>query len=265
MIYIKQSPLMKKIRDLCVKIYNKIENNGDANFYQNGEYTFLNNLFDDLKKNEKRRVIFDIGANIGTYTEMVIKESNKYNTSIDIHLFEPTKSCYEELKERLSDINHHIRLFINNFGASNKNEEALIYYDSDKSGLASLYQRNLDFYNIRLSQSENIRLQRLDEYIEKNRISHVDFIKIDIEGHELRAFEGFGRYMDSSFIDYIQFEYGGANLDSHTSLKDIYSFLEDKGFELAKVMPKGLEKRIYSPSIDKFDYANYVAISKEIL
>ena len=156
-------------------------------------------------------------------------------------------------------------MFLNNFGASDKNCEATIFYDKEQSGLASLYRRNLNAYNLELSKSESIKLKRLDNYIDEKSISHIDFIKIDIEGHELRAFEGFGKYLNGNFVDYIQFEYGGANLDSHTSLMELYNFLENRGFKIAKVMKNGLEIRKYSPFMDNFNYANYVAISDKVL
>ena len=72
------------------------------------------------------------------------------------------------------------------------------------------------------------------------------------------------KYMDSDFIDYIQFEYGGANLDSHTSLMEIYKFLNDRNFEIAKIMRDGLEIRKYQPYMDNFNYSNYVAISRNL-
>ncbi len=71
---------------------------------------------------------------------------------------------------------------------------------------------------------------RADEYIEKNKIKHISFIKIDVEGHELKVLEGLGNYLNADFIDYIQFEYGGANLDSHSSLLEIYEVLEKSNF-----------------------------------
>lgn len=51
-----------------------------------------------------------------------------------------------------------------------------------------------------------------------------------------------GAYLNSNFIDYIQFEYGGADLDSH----------------------KGLKVRDYKPYMGNFQYSNYVAISNRI-
>jgi hypothetical protein len=90
-------------------------------------------------------------------------------------------------------------------------------------------------------------------------------VKIDIEGHELRAFEEFGNYLDKEFINFIQFEYGGANLDSPTSLLELFDFLETRDFALYKIMSNYLEPRSWNPYMNSFVYANYIAISKNIL
>ena len=143
---------------------------------------------------------------------------------------------------------------------SDGEREATIYYDRETSGLASLYKRDIN--KVELSTQETIKLRRLDDYINENEIDRINFIKIDIEGHELDAFRGLGDYLSADFIDAIQFEYGGANLDSHTSLKEIFDTLTNAGFNLYKVMPTHLEYREYRPWMDNFRYANYVALSK---
>lgn len=207
-------------------------------------------------------MVFDMGANIGEYSSMLLDNSQRHDVALELHLFEPTKSCFETISKKFES---NMNLTLNNFGVSDSNMSAKIFYDKEQSGLASLYKRNLDSYNLELNKSEEIVLKRVDEYIESKNIKHISFVKIDIEGHELKAFNGFGKYLNSDFIDYIQFEYGGANLDSHSSLMEIYKFFEDKNFSIAKVMPKGLEVLQYKPFMDNFMYANYVAISNKIL
>ena len=255
-MFLDHSSLKIKLKRVLLRLFNKIENNGDCNFETNGEKVFVEGL---LKALEKDAVILDIGANIGEYSELILKEALKNKVDVQLHLFEPTRSCFSALTEKYSGLDY---VTLNNFGLSDVSEPSKIYYDKEKSGLASLYQRNLKSYSIELSQNEEINVKRLDSYVEEKRISHIDFVKIDIEGHELKAFEGFGAYLDGDFIDYIQFEYGGANLDSGASLMEIYQVLSDRGFVIAKVMPTGLEVRDYSPYMDNFNYANYVAVSR---
>lgn len=259
-MFIKTSFIKRKLKNFSFLIFNILENNGNTNFSKNGEENFIDNLFVTYSKEIRERVVFDIGANIGEYSKMIEHKSSVRLLDVHLHLFEPTKRSFDQIKERFNNK----KVTLNNFGASNRNETTVIFYDKEKSTLASLYRRNLDFYNLELNQSENIELKRLDEYIEEKCIEHIDLVKIDIEGHELKALEGFGKYLNSDFIDFIQFEYGGANLDSHSSLMEIYKFFIDKGFNIAKVMPSGLEIRKYSPLMDNFQYSNYVAVSKNI-
>ena len=106
---------------------------------------------------------------------------------------------------------------MNNFGISDDDRTATIYKNEDKSGLTSLYKRNIDFYKMKMNVQEEIDLKRADTYIRSKNIEHINLLKIDVEGHEIAALYGFGDYLNGDFIDYIQFEYGGANLDSHTN------------------------------------------------
>ncbi len=88
-------------------------------------------------------MIFDIGANIGKYSSMLKEYSLKNNVNVELHLFEPTKSCFDIISKKFKHIDN---LYLNNFGVSNTNTKATIFYDKETSGLASLYQRNLDSY-----------------------------------------------------------------------------------------------------------------------
>ena len=261
-MYTEISILKRKLRGLSLRIFNVIENNGDCRFEKNGENFFIDNLFQSFKNYGEKKIVFDIGANIGEYAQMIEDKSLQSNVDVELHVFEPTKSCFSTISKKFSNKDH---ITLNNFGVSNSDDGATIYYDKEESGLASLYQRNLDSYNLELNKSEEISLRRIDSYIEEKKITHIDLIKIDIEGHELKAFEGFGGYLNGDFIDYIQFEYGGANLDSHSSLMEIYKLLSNNGFKITKVMPNGLEIREYSPFMDNFNYSNYVAVSEKVI
>jgi FkbM family methyltransferase len=252
---------IKKLKSLLLRIFNKLENNGNANFNSNGENHFIDSLISSISE-AKDVCIFDIGANTGDYSSILFEKINSKNINAQIHLFEPTNSCFKTIREKFQGINN---IYLNNFGASDLDGEAKIFYDKEQSGLASLYQRNLECYNISMNYIESINLKRLDSYIKFKGIKHINFVKIDIEGHELKALEGFGSYLSADFIDYIQFEYGGANLDSKTSLMELYMFFLGKGFTVAKVMPKGLEIRQYNPFMENFSYANYMAISNKLI
>ncbi|MBD3844047.1 MAG: FkbM family methyltransferase, partial [Campylobacterales bacterium] len=153
-MFTKNSFFKNKLRSLSIRLFNKLENNGDADFNSNGEKYFLDSLTTQFSYAKGGgRVIFDIGANVGDYSLMLSSILTKKNIDYEIHLFEPTQSCFKNIQEKFNDI-HNAHL--NNFGASDQAGEATIFYDKEQSGLASLYQRNLDSYNLSMNQSELI-------------------------------------------------------------------------------------------------------------
>lgn len=262
-MFINESPIKRKVRKASLYLFNKVENNGNSDFNTNGEKRFIDHLFETFTNTpDQQKILFDIGANVGNYTEMMLQKAKHAGIHAKFHLFEPTQRCFDVLSDKFGNNDDVV---LNPFGVSDRAGTVTIYYDKEKSGFASLYKRNLDSYRIDMNRSEEIILKRLDTYIQEKNIEHIHFVKMDIEGHELKAMEGFGNYLNSNFIDYIQFEYGGANLDSHTSLMEIYRLLEERGFSIAKIMRKGLVIRKYQPWMDNFNYANYVAVSGRML
>ncbi len=258
----RENGVIRKLRTLALWIFLYLDNSGTADFDTNGERKFVGNLFDFVAHAEPGRAVFlDIGANIGEYTQMLLEKSSALPAVPEIHVFEPTRSYFEIIMAKFG-IRENVVL--NQQAVSNSAGEVEIYYDAEKSTLASLYKRNLDAYSVELNRSETVTTTRLDRYIERKGITHIHFLKIDIEGHEIAAFEGLGRYLNGDFIDFVQFEYGGANLDSRTSLMDFYSLFDNAGFVMTKIMRNNLEVRPYKPWMDNFQYANYVAVSKRI-
>ena len=200
----------------------------------------------------------NVGANFGNYTKLIQKEADQQKLeSYKIHLFEPLSDCYSKLDEIFQG---NDKVIINKFACSSKNSSQEIFYNKDCLGLTSLYERNLKMYDLELGEKTTIQTQKLSNYIEENSIKHINFIKMDTEGHELEVLNGMGSYLNPKFVDFIQFEYGGANLDSKTSLMEIFYLLEDKGFKITKVMKNGLEHRKYEPFLENFENANYIAI-----
>jgi tRNA1(Val) A37 N6-methylase TrmN6 len=152
-MFIKMSTTKKILRGLAWRVFNNIENNGNCSFNSNGEKVFIENLFKTFKTSGGK-IIFDIGANVGEYSSMLLDAARMHKVEIEIHLFEPTKSCFEALSKKFEARKN---IVLNNFGISNSNTTAKIFYDREQSGLASLYQRNLDSYNIQLGDSEEIK------------------------------------------------------------------------------------------------------------
>ncbi|WP_159460580.1 FkbM family methyltransferase [Calothrix rhizosoleniae] len=255
---------LSKCRSLCLRLFAYLENNNEYQFDKNGENKCINNIFEYLSQNQdKSIVLFDIGANKGDYTKELLIQSRRHNIKTDIHAFEPVSFTFNNLHTNLPKSDN---LYLNQLATSDQDGSFTIYYEKQGSTLASFYQRNLDYSEIKFNESETVNTIRLEDYISSERIRHISLLKIDVEGHEIKSLEGLGKYLSGDFIDFIQFEYGGANLDSKTSLRDLFNLFINSKFVVAKIMRNGnLNIRDYVPWMENYQYANYVAISKNIL
>ncbi len=230
-------------------------NGGD--FKESGEMFVLQHIKQSLSS-ESRPIVFDVGANIGNYSKAV---SEIFSTSVIIHSFEPSLNTFEILVKNTHGFDN---ILTRNFGMSDKSEEVILYKNNDQSGLSSVYKRRLDHFNISMDQTEMIRLRTIDEYCKEYTIPRINLLKIDIEGNELRALNGARQMIDSGNIDFIQFEFGGCNIDSRTYFQDFFYFLHEK-YKIFRIVKDGLvEIKQYNEFQEIFITINYLAINKKI-
>jgi FkbM family methyltransferase len=147
----------------------------------------------------------------------------------------------------------------NNFGFSDTEATSNLFSEGEPSFLSSVYQRRLDHYGIDMNRTEEITLTTIDSYCAKNNIKKIDFLKMDVEGHELKILEGARKMIADGKIDYIQFEFGGCNIDSRTYLQDFFYLLKDK-YDLFRIVKDGLYPiKAYKETYEIFTLVNFLA------
>jgi hypothetical protein len=101
----------------------------------------------------------------------------------------------------------------------------------------------------------------LDSFAEEEDLAKIDFLKMDIEGHELSALGGASRLLERKVIRALSFEFGGCNIDSRTYFQDFWHLLRDSGFQVFRILPRGRLLRIdhYSEHLEVFTTTNYLA------
>jgi len=230
-------------------------NYGTAGFVESSGEVPLIKRISEVFKNEARIVVFDVGSNDGDYAQSIIRNL-KYNYVL--HCFEPAQLAFELLIKNTkssTDIIH------NNFGLSDKREELDLYYDREGTGWASLYQIDHQSLSVKFEQSEKVKLEILDDYCEEYDIDHIHFLKMDVEGHELKVLKGASRMLNEGKIDFIQFEFGIANLVSKIFLHEFFKLLE--GYDIYRVLKNGVYKIEYNERYEVFLTSNYLAIKKD--
>ncbi len=151
-------------------------------------------------------------------------------------------------------------MFCINEGLSDFDGTMELYINEESSGINSLYNRRLEGLGISYSGCETVKVTTVDNYCCGNAISHIDFLKVDVEGHELAVMRGAAEMLKKQAIDYIQFEYGGCWIDSRTLFMDMYDFLTGYGYVVGKIMPEGIDfYDRYDQRLETFQMANFFA------
>jgi len=156
---------------------------------------------------EQRLTIFDVGANDG----QSLVEFNKWWPDSTIHCFEPQYECWGALDEYQSSIGQD-KVYVNKFAVSNILNDKAVFYTHDitsgQSGFNKINnnsidsidlkqrkeigKRNVSEYEETINHERSVKINRLDEYMNNNDITHIDLLKIDTQGHEPEVLDGLG-------------------------------------------------------------------------
>jgi FkbM family methyltransferase len=121
----------------------------------------------------------DIGANIGNHTLTMSKYSNK------VYAFEPVPSTFNILKKNIS-VNNIDNVIVYQLGLSSRKRKANIEIcDRSNVGTASIVNNANEN-----SAGLEIDLVTGDSLFNQGANTPIDFIKIDVEGHETEALLG---------------------------------------------------------------------------
>ena len=250
-LFLKENFIRSKIKHFLWKSLFRVENWSNATQETNGEHFFLGHI-----ETSTPIVFFDVGANVGSYTRQILSQ-NPYAIG---HVFEPSPKSFDFLKKEFGSKQN---IYLQNVAVSSSPGEADLYYEEEGSSWSSLYKRDISEYGLSMDKSSSVKKITLEEYIEQTKLTHVDLIKIDVEGHELEVLKGMGRFLSPHFVDCIQFEYGECSIDSRIYLRDIYKLLEPAEFVIYKIMPNGLLHCRYRLILENHQYANFVAIARK--
>ncbi len=127
-----------------------------------------------------KTVYFDIGANSGLYSPEIAYR----NSSAQIYAFEPQPSCLKKLESTVELNRWSDRFRILPLGLSDRKGELPL----SLSGSGSTFD---DSFNDYKSVNKILcKIDTLDNFVLSNSIPKLDFVKIDVEGHEMQVLLG---------------------------------------------------------------------------
>lgn len=137
-------------------------------------------------------VVFDIGANFGWYTTLFALHSGPTGT---VHAFEPSPTTFRELQEQIA-LNHTFtqKVRLNQLALGNEQGKLTFYsFPNLPHGHNSLSDLGRDD-----GIPCQVRVQRLDDYLDEAGVAQIDLIKCDVEGAEKMVIEGAQQLLQSS-------------------------------------------------------------------
>ncbi len=111
--------------------------------------------------------------------QILLKEV--FGDKAEIHSFEPSRKTFQKLQ---SNAGNKAGINLYNFGFGDENNKAVLFSDSDESGLPSVYKRKLDHFNIDMGQVKKSRSRLWIHFARIAGSSGFNFLKSDGEGHE---------------------------------------------------------------------------------
>ncbi len=219
-----------------------------------GELSFLRRL----TRLEPRLTVFDIGAHVGSYSNMI----RGLTREARIFAFEPNSNTYRTL--RLNAQEHDYEAL--NVACSDAAGRGRLYDyagSEDGSQHASLYRDAIERFHGCKAEDSGISMVTVDEFIGQNNLPRIHLMKVDTEGHERRVLLGAREAINKGMIDIVQFEFTGLNVISRVFFRDFYEVLQ--GYRLYRMLPDGLlPLDEYEPmKCEIFAYQNIVAIHKD--
>jgi FkbM family methyltransferase len=198
-------------------------------------------------------VVFDVGANVGKWTQGLLHAL----PGARVFMVEPSPGCQAAIQAKNLPGTTLIPCAVGESAG-----QASFHFSSATDGSASLHVREDTPFRELNYQRINVQIRTLDEILDTLGVDFVDFMKMDIEGHELFALHGAKRALAARRIGALSFEFGCGNVNSRTYFRDFWDLLKGAGFEIWRIAPGGKEVRIgeYYEDLEYFRGAtNYVA------
>jgi len=225
----------------------------------NGETIVQSTVLEYLKKNENI-CIFDVGTNTGSWTYSLFKHANK-TSSLTVHAFEPCTDTYSTLTTNLHSWNLNGKIKSNKLALSSSVRTRPFYSLGPNIGINSLSTpADPTQYAV-----ESVQTETIESYCLRNNISHINFIKIDTEGHDMEVIYGGNKMLASGTIDILQFEYNHRWINERHFLRDAFELLLPLDYIIGKITPKGIEfYPDWDYELETFTEANYLAVKQSL-
>ena len=133
-------------------------------------------------KNKKKGIYLDVGCQHPVSNNNTYLLFKKGWSGINIDLDQKSIELFNLVRK--NDIN------LNTAVSSSVTEKKLFFYH-DKSAINTLDEDVSNFQSAKVKEIRNIKTNTLNNILNENNIKKIDYLNIDVEGHEIDVLNGF--------------------------------------------------------------------------
>jgi len=259
-IFLFAGKLLSRFNDkiLTMALKAKGFNNYSSNLERSGELALIKRVV-KLGIDE----MFDVGANIGQYSNIFLKSSNAR-----VFAFEPMQESFKSLLSIQLQDNRFVPF---NFALGAYQYESDIFFGSETDQLATISPEVLQLVYVgrKNTKSRRVNVRTLDQvFLEiqnQYKVTKIDCIKIDAEGFELDVLKGASRVLTELRPKAIILEWNWHQLFRGGTLLQVQEILPD--YQAFRVLPhkKGLFRvDVTRPEENICHYSNYVFVRSDL-
>jgi len=184
----------------------------------------LEKLFTLLRKQSTRIVVFDVGANIG----QSVRKFKKISPESQIHTFEPSPTCFLELRNNTS---MYTNIVYNNIGLGAE-DKTIRFYENELTDISSFLEPTNELWG-EVKSVDLMKITTLDNYCIENYIKNINYLKIDTQGYDLEVLKGASKLLKEKSIDIVQLEITLQKLYADIpQMDEVIKYLFDSGYRL---------------------------------
>ena len=172
------------------------------------------------------RVIYDIGANVGTWTLL----ANAVMPHATIHAFEPLSDHCNRFASNTRAVSN-VTLHRVALGAEEKAARLHVMDFSDASSVLPLAEIGQSTFGTREIDQRTVQVRALDRYRREHQLPFPDLMKLDVQGYEAEVLRGAVECVAKATAIITEVSFAAFYRDQPL-FADIVRMLDDHGFRL---------------------------------
>ena len=201
------------------------------------------------------KTIIDVGSNIGQSENYFFKSLPKSN----IYCIEPVLETFKALKENIKGLK--TKSF--NIGLGEKKEIAEMQINKNlNNSVSNSLTNSTDLPNENFYIQE-VKIETLTDFCNQNELKHINFLKIDTEGYDLKVLKGGENLLSNQKVDFIQVEVSMNPFNTfHVSFDEVNKYLDFFDYYIFGIYDQIHDFKLKEPILRR---SNIIYISKACL